>query len=85
MSHSNGAGDSKLLVITDDQSFGDAIVDTIAELNVAASAERVEPPTDGVTAESPDAVPGLSSTPNYLTQCLSSSVSVQRFSSRSWW
>ena len=58
MSHSNGAGDSKLLVITDDQSFGDAIVDTIAELNVAASAERVEPPTDGVTAESPDAVAG---------------------------
>ena len=58
MSHSNGAGDSKLLVITDDQSFGAAIVDTIAELNIAASAERVEPPVDGLTTTAADTVAG---------------------------
>ena len=58
MSHSNGAGDSKLLVLTDDQSFGAAIVDTIADLNIAASAERVEPPADGLTTTAADTVAG---------------------------
>ncbi len=59
MSYNDKIGDPELLVITDDHSFGDAIVDTIAELSVAASAERVEPPAEGVTKESTNTVAGI--------------------------
>ncbi len=39
----------ELLVATGDQSFGRAVVDAIERAGVAASAERVEPGTDGLT------------------------------------
>jgi len=49
MNGSRGGSEPELLVVTEDRSFGRAVVDAIERAGVAASAERVEPPTGGLT------------------------------------
>ncbi|MFT4921595.1 MAG: PAS domain S-box-containing protein [Haloarculaceae archaeon] len=49
MNESRGGTEPELLVATEDQSFGSAVVDAIERTGVPASAERVEPATGGLT------------------------------------
>jgi PAS domain S-box-containing protein len=58
MSESRGGAEPELLVVTEDQSFGGAVVDAVEDAGVAASAERVDPATGGLTQLDTDGFEG---------------------------
>jgi PAS domain S-box-containing protein len=58
MSKSCGGPEPELLVVTEDQSFGSAVVDAVAETRGVASAEQVEPATDRLTQRDTSGVDG---------------------------
>ena len=53
-----GGSKPELLVVTEDQSFGRSVVEAVERAGVAASAERVEPATGGLTRRDTDEFDG---------------------------
>ncbi len=58
MNESRGGAEPELLVATEDQSFGNAVVDAVERAGVAAGAERVEPATGNLTQRDTDGFEG---------------------------
>jgi len=58
MNGSRGGSEPELLVATEDQSFGRAVVEAVERARVAASAERIEPATGGLAGRATDEYDG---------------------------